>query len=289
MKAFDYFSPKNMDEAFDLLIKYGNDAKLMAGGTDLIPQMKNEEINPKVVIDLKRIPDLNHITSNGKQVKIGACVTIREIEISSLIQQSLKTVAEAASQIGSVQVRNKGTIGGNLCHASPSADLAPALIAFDGNVKIVGRKGERKEKIEDFLLGPGMTILQPDEIVTEIQIPAPSANTGGVYLKFSPREAMDLAMVGVATLVTLDSSNYICTKARIVLGAVAPMPIRIKNAEKILEGKKIGRELIREVSIIAVEEAKPISDIRGSDWYRKEIIKVLVEQGIHQAIEKAKL
>jgi carbon-monoxide dehydrogenase medium subunit len=288
MKAFDYFSPKNLEETSELLIKYGEEAKLMAGGTDLLVRMKDEEVSPRYVIDLKRIHDLNNIEYDGDHVKIGALTTIHEVEISPLIRKDFEILAEAASVLGSFQIRNKGTIGGNLCNASPSADLASPLIALDGRVKIFGKNGDRVEKLENFFVGPGITILNSDEILTEIQISVPPQSTYGIYLKFSPRRAMDLAVVGVATLITLNPSNSVCTKARIVLGAVAPTPLRAKKAERILEGNQIEKNLINQVANLATEESSPISDIRGSAWYRKEIIEVLVRRSIIQALEKTK-
>jgi CO/xanthine dehydrogenase FAD-binding subunit len=288
MKAFDYFSPKNLKETSELLIKYGKEAKLMAGGTDLLVRMKDEEVSPRYVIDLKRIHGLNNIEYDGDHVKIGALTTIHEVEISPLIRKDFEILAEAASVLGSFQIRNKGTIGGNLCNASPSADLASPLIALDGRVKIFGKNGDRVEKLENFFVGPGITILNSDEILIEIQISIPPPNTFGTYLKFSPRRAMDLAVVGVAMLITLNPSNSVCTKARIVLAAVAPTPLRAKKAERILEGNQIEKNLINQVANLATEESSPISDIRGSAWYRKEIIEVLVRRSIIQALEKTK-
>lgn len=289
MRSFNYYAPKTLREAIDFLSTYGTEAKIMAGGTDLLVEIKDEVITPKYVIDLKRIAGLNNIECYKNHLSIGALVTVREVETSPLISRHLRILAEAASVLGSIQIRNKGTIGGNLCHASPSADLAPPLIALDGKLCMRGKSGERKETLENFFIGPGLTILDPDEILIEIQIPIPLPNTNGTYLKFSPRKAMDLAVVGVATLITLDSSNSVCTQARIVLGAVAPTPIRAKKAEKILEGKKITKDDIQEASNLAAEESKPISDIRGSAWYRKQLLKVLVERSITQAVEKIKL
>ena len=289
MRAFEYFLPQTLEEVPEILIKCGKEAILMAGGTDLIVRMKEGEINPKFLIDLKKIPNLNKIEWDGESIKIGALTTVRQIESSPIVKEKLGVLSEAASVLGSLQIRNKGTVGGNLCHASPSADLAPPLIALDGEGYIRGKNGERKEALENFFVGPGLTILNPDEILTEIQIPIPLPNTNGTYLKFSPRKAMDLAVVGVATLITLDSLNFICTHAKIVLGAVAPIPMRAKKAEALLEGRKIEDGLVQEASQVAAEESKPISDIRGSAWYRKELVRVLVERSITQAIEKIKL
>lgn len=248
--------------------------------------MKEGEISPKFLIDLKRIPNLNKIEYDGKLIKIGALTTIHQIESSPIVQEKLGILSEASSVLGSFQIRNKGTIGGNLCHASPSADLAPPIIALNGGVRIVGPKGERIEKLENFFMGPGLTILNPDEILIEIQIPIPSPNTNGTYLKFSPRKAMDLAVAGIATMITLNPSDSVCTQARIVLGAVAPTPLRARQTEKVLEGKKIEKDLIDEASGLAAEESKPISDLRGSVWYRKEIIKVLARRSITEVLEK---
>ncbi len=288
MNAFDYFSPETLQETSELLIRYGKETKLMAGGTDLLVRMKDELIHPRYVIDLKHIPSLDQIGLDETHLKIGALTHIHDLEISPLIRRDFEMVAEAASMIGSLQIRNKGTVGGNLCNASPSADLAPPLIALGARVKIFGKGGDRFEQLEHFFTGPGATILGPGEILTEIQIPAPQSNSWGIYLKFSPRRAMDLAVVGVGALLMLNPSDSVCRKARIVLGAVAPTPLRAKKAEQILEGHRIEKNLIDKVSSVAAEESSPISDIRGSVWYRREIIKVLVERSITRTFEKSK-
>ena len=287
MNCFDFFSPGTLKETSELLVKYGREAKLMAGGTDLLVRMKDEEVSPGYVVDLKRISGLNNVECDGNHMKIGALTTIHEVEVSPLIRRDFEVIAEAASVLGSLQIRNKGTVGGNLCNASPSADLAPPLIALDGKVKIFGKDGDRVERLENFFVGPGITILNLGEILTEIQIPVPPPNSWGTYLKFSPRRAMDLAVVGVATLLTLNPLDSVCTKARIVLGAVAPTPLRARKSEQILEGNQIEKNLIHQVSDLAAEESSPISDIRSSAWYRREIIKVLVGRSIIRTLEKS--
>jgi CO/xanthine dehydrogenase FAD-binding subunit len=286
MKPFSYFSPRTLREAIELLIKHGPEAKILAGGTDLLVEMKEGIVTPQYVIDLKNIPALNHIKLENQYLKIGALATLREIEVHPAVREHAGILAQAASLLGSLQIRNKGTIGGNLCHASPAADLAPPLLALDGKVGMIGKNGERMENLENFFVGPGMTTLKSGEILTEIQVPLPPPGSTGIYLKFSPRKAMDLALVGVAALITLNTTSQICTRARIALGAVAPTPARAKKSEKILEGQRIGRELLQEVSDQAAEESRPISDIRGSAWYRKEIVKILVEQGIAQTFDQ---
>ena len=248
MKPFSYFSPRTLREAIELLIKHGPEAKILAGGTDLLVEMKEGIVTPQYVIDLKNIPAFNHIKLENQHLKIGALATVHEIEVHPAVREHAGILAQAASLLGSLQIRNKGTIGGNLCHASPAADLAPPLLALEGKVKMVGKNGKRVEDLENFFVGPGMTTLKSDEILTEIQIPLPPPASRGIYLKFSPRKAMDLALVGVAALITLNLTSQICTRARIALGAAAPTPARAKKSEKILEGQRIERELLQEVS-----------------------------------------
>jgi CO/xanthine dehydrogenase FAD-binding subunit len=286
MKPFSYFSPRTLREAIDLLVTHGQEAKILAGGTDLLVEMKEGILTPEYVIDLKNIPALNHIKLENQYLKIGALATVHEIEIHPSVREYAGILAQAASLLGSLQIRNKGTIGGNLCHASPAADLASPLLALDGRVRMIGKNGERTEELENFFVGPGITTMKPDEILTEIQVPIPPPGSAGFYLKFSPRKAMDLALVGVAALITLDMASQICTQARIALGSMAPTPVRVKKSERILEGKRIKRELLREVSDLAAGESRPISDIRGSAWYRKEVVKILIEQGIMQTLDQ---
>lgn len=286
MKPFSYFSPRTLREAIELLVAHGQEAKIWAGGTDLLVEMKEGILAPQYVIDLKDIPALNQIKPENQYLKIGALATIHEVEIHPSVREYAGMLAQAASLLGSLQIRNKGTIGGNLCHASPAADLASPLLALDARVRMIGKNGERAENLEKFFVGPGITTLKPDEILTEIQVPIPPPGSAGFYLKFSPRKAMDLALVAVATLITLDMTSQICTQARIALGAMAPTPVRVKKSERILEGKRIKRELLQEASDLAAEESRPISDIRGSAWYRKEVVKSLVEQGILQTLDQ---
>jgi len=285
MKPFSYFFPRTLKEAIELLTKHGPEAKLLAGGTDLLVEMKEGILAPQYVIDLKAIPELNQIKLENQYLKIGALATVHEVEVNPLVLKQAGILAQAASLLGSLQIRNKGTIGGNLCHASPAADLAPPLLALEGRVGMVGKNGKRMVDLENFFVGPGITTLKSDEILTEIQVPNLPLGTRGIYLKFSPRKAMDLALVGVAVLITPDVSNQICNRARIALGAVAPTPSRARRAERVLEGKRLERELLHEVSDLAAEESKPVSDIRGSAWYRKEILKILVEQGIEKTFD----
>ena len=205
-----------------------------------------------------------------------------DIESSPIIQERVPVLASAASQMGSPSIRNMETIGGNLGRAAPSADTAPPLIALGARVKIAGIKGDRTVGIEEFFLGPGETVLQSDEIITEIQVPEPPPYTRGVYLKMPAGRKIGIAAVGVAVIVTLDAGYASIVDARIVLGAVAPTPIRITKAEDIIKGKAIKQQLLEKAAQAAAEEAKPISDIRASASYRRQMVKVLTAQALTQ-------
>ena len=286
MKPFRYFAPLTLQEAFGLLSAYRGEARLLAGGTDLLVEMKEKRVVSPYVIDLKRIPGLNRIVLEPRLLRIGALASIREVEVSPLVKAHAGLLADAAAVLGSLQVRNRGTIGGNLCHASPAADLAPPLIALEAKVKIQGPDAERVEDLEDFFTGSGCTAVKAGEILAEVEIPLPGPRTCGTYLKFSPRKAMDLAVAGVAVVIALSWPDRVCAKARIALGAVAPTPIRARQAEKRLEGKKIDGSLLEEAARIAASEARPISDLRGSAWFRQEMVKVLVKQAVEQTLHR---
>ena len=284
MKNFDYIAAKSIGEAIALLSQGG---KVMAGGTDLIVEMRDRAMQPGKVIDLKKIPGLDYLEyRDGEGLRLGALARIRDIETSKVIREKFWLLSEAAGYLGSVQVRNRATVGGNLCHATPSADMAPALIGLGAMVRYSGAGGEKVLPLEDFFQGPGKTVLQGDEILTEIRVPEMGRYTDGVYLKFSPRRAMDLAVVGVASVLTTDKTGSKCEEIRIVLGAVAPVPMRAKKAEEVLRGKKLNETLIREAGKVASQEAKPITDIRASEWYRRQIVEELTVRTVQQAWER---
>ncbi len=286
MKLFSYYSVKTLPEAVELLLQYGAEAKVFAGGTDLLVEMKEGILAPQHVINLKAIPALNQIKIESGHLKIGALATVHEIETHPLVQKHAGALARAASLLGSLQIRNRATIGGNICHASPAADLAPPLLALEAKIAIAGQNRTRTEDLEKFFAGPGKTTLGTGEIATEFQLPVLPAGTRSVYLKFSPRRAMDLAVVGVAAVLTPDAALQVCTRARIALGAVAPTPVRAKRSERMLEGRRVTRGLIAEVAETAAQESQPLSDLRASEWYRRELVKVLVEQGVAEIFDQ---
>jgi len=285
MKPFEYLQPKTVKEACSLLSKYEGKAKLLAGGTDLLVSMKNRKEVPQYVIGLKAIPNLHHIHyDDGRGLKIGTLATLHEIESSPTIRERFPVLVNAACQMAVPAIRNMGTVGGNLCNAAPSADMAPPLIALGAKVKIESIAGERVVTVEEFFTGPGKTVLQADEILTEIQIPDLSPYNRCAYLKLPARSAIDLTVTGVAVMVTLDPRQANLTDIKIALGAVGPTPIRALKAEGIIKGKVIEDELLERTAQAAADEARPRSSIRGSADYRRDMVKVLVRQALKQLL-----
>jgi CO/xanthine dehydrogenase FAD-binding subunit len=280
---FNYLEARTIEEAVSLLIRYQGRAKVIAGGTDLLNQIRLKMIKPEYGVDIGYIPDLDYIKyDSGGQLSIGPLTTIRGIEMSTEIQRSHPVVSQAASLIGSMAIRNMGTIGGNLCHASPSAETAPSLIGLGTRVKVVGPDGERTVELEKFFTGPGQTVLQTGELMAEIQIPPMLPDSRGVYLKHSMRGTVNPAIVGVAAIVEMDGER--CKEINLVLGAVASTPIRAKRAEEILRGKEIDDALIEKAAQAASDESRPISDVRASGDYRKEMVKVFTRYALRNGI-----
>ncbi len=288
MKNFDYFKPDTIKDACSLLSEYQGEAKIIAGGQSLLILMKERIIRPSYLIDITGIPKLDHAQYDDKEgLRIGALTTHREIETSSLIKQRYTLLSEVEIDIASVQIRNVGTVGGNLCHADPCGDFAPPLIGLESKVRLTGMESERILPLEDFFTDYFETALQEHEILTEILVPSPLPYSGAWYHKCSPRET-DPAVVGVAVVLCLDSPNGECQTIRIVLGGVGQVPLRAKKAEARLQGNTINEKLINEAAKIAKEEANPISDLRGTEEYKRAMVELLTKEGIEKALEKAK-
>jgi carbon-monoxide dehydrogenase medium subunit len=288
MKPFQYLEPSSTKEAISLLVKHKDEPKVIAGGTDLVVQMRNRVVKPQYIVNIGFIPGLDYVSYEKKNgLRIGTLTTIRALEKSSEIRQKHPVIAKAASQLGSVAIRNVATLGGNLCNAAPSADMAPALLALSAKAKIVGPTGKKVVLLEDFFTGPGRTILRTGELLIEVQVPLSPPRTGGVYLKHTIRRAMDLAIVGVAAVITL-ATDGVCRDAKIALGAVAPTPIRARHAEAVIINKVIDEVLIRKCAGAAAEEVRPISDVRASAEYRREMVKVLTRYAIKEALDLAR-
>ena len=279
---FDYYCPESVKEACEILNQCGARAKVLAGGTDLLPNMKNEVIAPGVLVSLKEIKGLNGIAYvPDRGVIIGAKATQNDLANSSLLQNRYPSVPEAAHSMANNQIRNRGTIGGNLVSAVPSADLPPILIALDASITLAGPHETRTIPLEKFFIGPRCSVIVNNEILTEIVIPG-QATTGSAYLKFGLRRSGALAVVGVATSVIADGT-YV-EGVRIVLGAVAPTPVRAWEAEQLLTGNLVTENLLEEVGRAAAKECRPISDIRGSEEYRRDMVRVFTKRALRKAL-----
>jgi carbon-monoxide dehydrogenase medium subunit len=285
MRRFDLALPQSLDDCLKILADHGGRAKLLAGGTDLLPQMKHGLLKPALVVDLSGIDRVRRVDNGSGGLRIGAAVTARELEVHPALGGAYRSIAESAALVGSLQVRNLATVGGNLCNAAPSADMAPPLVALEAQAVIAGAKGERRVPIADFFTGVRKTVLAPNELLVELIVPAPGPNSGGQYLRHTPRRELDIAVVGVASQLTM--ANGRCAKARIALASVAPTPVRATAAERALEGQAVTPELIERAATLAIEAAKPISDQRGSSEFRKHLVRVLTRRTLTTALQRA--
>jgi CO/xanthine dehydrogenase FAD-binding subunit len=286
VRRFHLALPRSIEDCLKLLAERGPEAKLVAGGTDLLPQMKNGLVKPAAVIDLSGVADLRVLRrEDGAGLRVGASVAAREIELDPYTRSAYPALAESGALVGSVQIRNLATVGGNLCNAAPSADMAPPLMALEAEAIIAGPRGRRRVPMADFFTGVHRTVLAPDELLVELIVPAPGPRSGGQYLRHTPRRELDIAVVGVASQVTL--SDGVCRKARIALAAVAPTPIRATAAERALEGQPLTAQQIARAAQLAVEAARPISDQRGSADFRRHLVGVLTRRTLTTALERA--
>ena len=282
MKSFAFYEPTTLAEASRLFAE--EHAQLLAGGTDLVIGMKAYTETPESVISLQKIPGLAGITTEAdNSISIGAMTKVREVELSEAIQQHHTALAEGATEIGSIQIRNLATIGGNIAHASPAADTVAGLLVADAQVDIASADGERSVPINELFTGPGQTVLAPGEIITRFRLPSPAA--GSHYIKHKIREVMDLAFIGVAAAVNLDNGTI--TDARIGLAAVAPTPIRATEAENLLKGNAPTAELLEQAGEAAAAASSPISDLRCSAEHRREMVDVLTQRTLQYALERA--
>lgn len=285
MRRFELALPESLDDCLRLLAQRGPETKLLAGGTDLLPQMKNSVLMPKRVIDLSGVARVKILECDAKGLRIGAAVPARQVEQDPRVRKGYAAVAESAALLGSVQVRNLATVGGNICNAAPSADMAPPLVALEAQAVIAGPKGERRVLLSEFFTGVRKTVVGPDELLVEIFVPAPGPHSGGCYIRHTPRRELDIAVVGVASQVTI--ANGVCGKARISLAAVAPTPVRATAAEAALEGKPLTPELIERAADLAGQAAKPISDQRGSADFRRHLVRILTRRTLTTALARA--
>ena len=284
---FEHFAPKTLKEALALLAKYGDDCKVICGGQSLLILMRQGLVSPKYIVDIKGLSELSYIKDGKDGLKIGATTTHRAIEKSPVIKKKYPVLAEMENRLASIQTRNWGTIGGNVCHGDPAGDPVPVLIALNATLTVAGAKGTRDIPVENFSLDYFEVDLKDGELLAEITIPAPPPRTGTAYTKFNIIES-DLATASVAASVTLGSGDGVCQDVRIALGAAAPTAVRAKKAEKVLKGKKITDALLKEAGEVAATEAEPISDIYASEEYRLELVRVLVPRMTKEALARAK-
>ena len=284
MARFEYLEARTVRQAISMLERHGEKARIVAGSTDFLVRWRLGAWEPDYVVNIQRVASLGRLTySRRTGLRMGALTTIGTLETSPIVRQHYPALAAAAAAFAGVQVRNLATVGGNICNASPAGDTLPALLAFEAECRIVGPGGERFMPLEQFFQGPGQTALQQSEILAEIRLPPPAANTGSLYIKHSPRGAMDIATVGVASVVTLQRGGRVCADARIALGAVAATPIRAHDAEASLRGQTITPELIDAAASKAQAAARPIGDVRGTAAHRKEIVRVLAQRTLERA------
>jgi carbon-monoxide dehydrogenase medium subunit len=285
--AFEYFATKTVREALSLLSKYKEEAKVIAGGQSMLVVMRQRLLTPGYVIDVKGLTELEYIKYDEKQgLRIGALTIHRDIEKSPDIQKHFGVLSEMEGNLATIQTRNWGTIGGNLCHGDPAGDPAPVLIALKAKLKLVSSAGERVIDTEEFSEDYLEVALKPDEMLAEIQVPTPAPHTGTAYEKLMVMKG-DMGVVGAAVSITLDSKDS-CQDARIALSNCSSVPLRAKKAEKVLIGKAINDVLLAEAGEVASTEADPPDDVHGSAEYRREMIKVFVKRVAQIALEKAR-
>lgn len=287
MKEFDYTRPVDLNEALDLLGSSGERAKIIAGGTDLVPLMREHIIAPTHIIDISNLSELDFIKEEKDHIRIGAATKMRTIERSPIVLSKIPMLAEAAQLVGEIGVRNIATIGGNLANASPAADSAPPLLTLDASVKIRRMNEERTIKLEKLFLHVKKTTLQPNELMTEVQVPIAPPHSGGYFIRLAKRGGNIISIVSAAAFLALKGN--LCNVARIAMGSVAPTPIRLPDAGKVLEGSEPSKDRIRMAAERAVASIKPISDVRASAEYRRETSKTLVARALEEALKRARV
>ncbi|MDA0748015.1 MAG: xanthine dehydrogenase family protein subunit M [bacterium] len=289
MHAFEYAAPKTVDEAVALLSGNGDQARILAGGSDIIAQLKEGRRRVKVLVDVKTIPEANELSYDPKKgLTLGAGVPCCRIYEEEAIAKAYPALVDSTSLIGSIQIQGRATVGGNLCNASPAADTIPSLIVLGGVATIVGPKGKREVKVEEFCTAPGKNVLQDGEFLLSLHFPAPAANSGARFLRFIPRNEMDIAVVNAAVSVVLSADKKKFESARIAVGAVAPTPLFLPAAGDALAGNAVSDEVIENAAEIARKAAKPISDMRGTIEQRTHLAGVLTRRAIQGAVERAK-
>ena len=289
MQAIDFIAPKTLSEAMSLMASNGDRARALAGGTDLLVQLRVGRRSPDLVVDVKEIPELSQIKYDAQSgLTIGAAAPCYRIYQDQAVAEAYPCLIDSASLIGSIQIQGRASIGGNLCNSAPSADAIPSVIVLGGVATIASSKGTREVPVAEFCTGPGRNVMEPDEILVSIHLPAPQANAGANYLRFIPRNEMDIAVAGVGSSVVLDASGQNFVSARISLASVAPTPVFAQEAGDSLAGKPVSDEAIEEAATKAMAAATPISDMRGTIRQRNHLVGVLTRRTLNNAIKRAR-
>ncbi len=285
MTPFEYFEPETLEEVSDLLLKYGKKARIMAGGIDLIPRIRQGSVETEQLISIQGLKELGYFSFDaGKGLDFGAMTTLHELELSDILKDVYPELHKAIHQITSTQTKCMGTAVGNIALATPATDVGPAMMAYDAELIIYGPEGERREAVSDFYVDYLVSSLKPGEFITGVHIPVPEEGTGARFINRN-RTHGDIAKISVTCLLTIQDN--VCTKARIGLGSVAPVAFRAKEAEAILEGKSIDEDILIRASEVVQENLHPITDIRSTADYRLDVTRVLVERALISAWEKA--
>lgn len=289
MEAIDYIAPTTINEAVQALASKGDRARPMAGGTDILVQLRAGRWSLDLVVDVKNIPELNALTYSPQSgLTLGAATPCYRIYQDKAVASAYPGLIDSASLIGSVQIQGRASIGGNLCNSTPSADSIPSVIILGGVCNITGPNGTRQVAAEDFCTGPGRNVLETGEILVSVTLPAPQAHSGANYLRFIPRNEMDIAVAGVGSSVVLDASGQNFVSARIALASVAPTPVFAKDAADSLAGKPVSDESIEEAAKLAMAAAKPITDMRGTIRQRTHLVGVLTRRTLNNAVKRAR-
>ncbi|MFQ5934270.1 MAG: FAD binding domain-containing protein, partial [Dehalococcoidia bacterium] len=288
-KWIDYVSPQSVSEATQLLAEHGEKARVLAGGTDILVQLRADRRQLDLLVDVKAIPELSQISYDpASGLTLGAAVPCYKIYSDAAVSSAYPCLIDAASIIGGIQIQGRASIGGNLCNAAPSADAVPALIALGATCNIAGANGSREVPVEDFCTGPGESVLRPDELLVSLHIPPSPSNFGARYIRFIPRNEMDIAVAGAGVSVVLSDDKGSIESARVALASVAPTPLFVKAAGEALEGQPVDDGAIERAAQLAGEAARPITDMRGTIEYRKHLCQVLTRRALKTAIQRAK-
>ena len=288
MTNFEYLEPSTIAEACGLLKQYNGEAKVFAGGAHLTILMKQGLYQPKALVNIKKIAELKGIKFGASEgLSIGALVTHHEVETSALVKEKFPVLCEAEKEVANIRVRNMGTIGGNLASGEPLTDLSQVLISLDAKIEIVGPGGSRTIPVEQLFVDFYQTSLAEDEILTRVVIPQLPVRSGVEYIRFSSSSVVDKPSVGVSVRISLEPGTELCQTARVVLGCVGATPVRARNAEALLAGKKVTPEIMEEAGAMASQECSPTSDLRGSEQYKRAIVRTLVKRAASKASERA--